>query len=117
MAVLLWPGWPGHAEPASRGAENKQVVYMYSVTEYCSLNTGEVYDGYRREMRRLRRLPESTVRWPRIHGMPAADLEYADRGLGGFRKWRRTEGLDSARHFLAFHGAQLVAERGQVTSL
>lgn len=119
MAVLLWAAGVGHAESISRGAEIKQVVYMYSVTEYCGLNTGEVYDGYRRELRHLTRqggLPESTVRWLRIHGMLAADLEYDDRGLGGFRKWCRTEGLDAARHFLAFREAQLAAERGQVTT-
>jgi hypothetical protein len=118
-AVLPWFGRFGLAESASRGAEIKQVVYMYSVTEYCGLNTREVYDGYRREMRHLtrqERLPESTVRWLRIHGMMAADLEYDDRGLGGFRKWCRTEGLDAARHFLAFRDAQLTAERNQVTS-
>lgn len=119
MAVLLWPARMGYAESVSRGAEIKQVVYMYSVTEYCGLNTGEVYDGYRRELRHLTRrdgLPESTVRWLRIHGMLAADLEYDNRGLGGFRKWCRTEGLDAARHFLAFREAQLAAARGQVTT-
>jgi hypothetical protein len=116
VALLLLPARMGHAESVSRGAEIKQVVYMYSVTEYCGLNTGEVYDGYRREVRHLTRqggLPESTVRWLRIHGMLAADLEYDDRGLGGFRKWCRTEGLDAARHFLAFRDAQLAAERNQ----
>jgi hypothetical protein len=119
MTAMPSPGRPGHAASASRGAEIKQVVYMYSVTEYCGLNTREVYDGYRREMRHLTRrgrLPESTVHWLRIHGMLAADLEYDDRGLGGFRKWCRTEGLDAARHFLAFRDAQLTAERDQVTS-
>jgi hypothetical protein len=119
VAVLPWLGRSGHAELISRGAEIKQVVYMYSVTEYCGLNTREVYDGYRREVRHLtrqQRLPESTVRWLRIHGMLAADLEYDDRGLGGFRKWCRTEGIDAARHFLAFRDAQLAAERNQVTS-
>ena len=33
------------------------------------------------------------------------------RGLGGFRGWCRTEGIDAARHFLAFRAAQLAAER------
>jgi hypothetical protein len=119
VAVLLCLGRMGHADSISRGAEIKQVVYMYSVTEYCGLNTREVYDGYRRELRHLTRqghLPESTVRWLRIHGMLAADLEYDDRGLGGFRKWCRTEGLDSARHFLAFRDAQLAAEHDQLPS-
>jgi hypothetical protein len=102
------------AEPRSRGAELKQVAYMYGVTEYCGLNSAEVHDGYRRQMRELTRrggLPESTVRWLRIRGTIAADLEYGDRGLGGFRGWCRTEGIDAARHFLAFRAAQLAAER------
>jgi hypothetical protein len=119
MAALSWLARGAHAESVSRGAEIKQVVYMYSVTEYCGLNTGEVYDGYRREVRHLTRqgrLPESTVRWLRIHGMLAADLEYDDRGLGGFRKWCRTEGLDAARHFLTFRDAQLAAERNDVAA-
>jgi hypothetical protein len=104
------------ADPHSRGAELKQVGYMYGVTEYCGLNTAEVHDGYRRQMRALTRsggLPESTVRWLRIRGMVAADLEYGDRGLGGYRNWCRTEGLDAARHFLALRAAQLAAEREQ----
>ncbi len=119
VAVLPWLGRSGHAESASRGAEIKQVAYMYNVAEYCGLNTMEVYDGYRREIRHLTRqggLPESTVRWLRIDGIIAADLEYGNRGLGGFRLWCRTEGLDAAKHFLAFRDAQLTAERNQVTS-
>jgi len=119
LTALPWPGRPGHAESGSRGAEIKKVAYMYNVTEYCSLNTFEVYDGYRREMRHLTRegrLPESTVRWLRIDGIVAADLEFENRGLGGIRNWCRTEGLDAARHFLAFRDAQLFAERDHAPS-
>jgi hypothetical protein len=107
---------PAAAEPHSRGAELKQVVYMYGVTEYCGLNSGEVEDGFRRQVRTLTRsggLPESTVRWLRIRGMVAADLEYGDRGLGGYRNWCRTEGLEAARHFVAFRDAQLAAQGEQ----
>jgi hypothetical protein len=116
--MLLWCAGSLAADPRSRGAELKQVVYMYGVTEYCGLNTGEVHDGFRRQMRALTRsggLPESTVRWLRIRGMVAADLEYGDRGLGGYRNWCRTEGLDAARHFLAFRAADLAAEPEQPT--
>lgn len=110
----------GAGEPASRGSEIKQVVYRYSVTEYCGLNTVEVYDGYRMQLRHMTRdgrLPESTVRWLRIHGMLAADLEYDDRGLGGFRNWCRTEGIDAARHFLSYRAARSAAGRGDGTVL
>ena len=114
LAALPWPGRPAHAESGSRGAEIKKVVYMYNVTEYCGINTFEVYDGYRREIRQLTRqgrLPESTVRWLRIDGIVAADLEFENRGLGGIRNWCPTEGLDAVRHFVAFRDAQLSAER------
>jgi hypothetical protein len=119
VTMLPWLVRSAYAESVSRGAEIKQIVYLYNVVEYCGLNTGEVYDGYRREMRHLTRqggLPESTVRWLRIHGIIAADLEYDNRGLGGFRNWCRTEGLEAARHFLAFRDSQLAAARSQTVS-
>jgi len=117
--ALLSLGRPAQAESVSRGAAIKQVVYLYNVTEYCGLNTEEVYDGYRREIRDLTRegrLPESTVRWLRIHGIIAADLEYDNRGLGGFRIWCRTEGIEAAKHFLAFRDAQLAVDGTQATA-
>jgi hypothetical protein len=114
--LLMSFAGPAAADPHSRGAELKQVVYMYGVTEYCGLNSAEVNDGYQRQVRALTRdgeLPEATVRWLRIRGLVAADLEYGNRGLGGYRKWCRTEGLDAAQHFLAFRAAELAAERNQ----
>jgi hypothetical protein len=116
--ALPWFGRAGHAESTSRDAEITQVSYMYSVAEYCGLNTFEVYDGYQRQMRQLTyqvRLPESTVRSLRVDGIVAADLEFGNRGLGGFRNWCRTEGLDAARHFRAYRDAQLAAERDRET--
>jgi len=118
-AMLLWSQRFADAEPTSRGAEIKRVSYMYNVAEYCGLNTREVYEGYRREMRRLTRqglLPESTVRWLRIDGIIAADLEYDNRGLVGIRNWCRTEGIDAAAHFVAFRDAELAVQREQGTS-
>jgi hypothetical protein len=100
-------------EPASRGAAFKQIAYMYGVVEYCGLNSADVYDGYEREARFIRRrdgLTDPTARWLRIRGLVAADLEYGDRGLGGYRNWCRTEGLDAARHFLAFREESMAGE-------
>ncbi len=112
-AALSWSASTHAADPVSRGAELKRMAYLYGVTEYCGLDSAEVHDGYRRQVRDLTRrgrLSESTVRWLRIRGMVAADLEYGDRGLGGFRSWCRTEGLDAVRHFLAFRASQLAVE-------
>jgi len=99
--------------PVSRGTALKQVAYMYGVVEYCGLNSAEVFDGYLRETSYVRRrdgITDPVARWLRIRGLTAADLEYGDRGLGGYRNWCRTEGLDSARHFLEFRDQSLAGE-------
>jgi hypothetical protein len=100
-------------EPVSRGAAFKQIAYLYGVVEYCGLNSAEVFDGYQRESRFIRRrdgLTDPTARWLRIRGLTAADLEYGDRGLGGYRNWCRTEGLEAARHFLDFREKSLASD-------
>ncbi len=103
-----------HAEvPVSRGTALKQIAYMYGVVEYCGLTSAEVFDGYLRETSYVRRrdgITDPVARWLRIRGLTAADLEYGDRGLGGYRNWCRTEGLNSAQHFLDFRDQSLAGE-------
>ncbi len=97
----------------SRGTALKQIAYMYGVVEYCGLNSAEVFDGYLRETNYVRRrdgITDPVARWLLIRGLTAADLDYGDRGLGGYRNWCRTEGLDSARHFLEFRDQSLAGE-------
>lgn len=114
VAVLLLAASAVRAEePVSRGAAFKQIAYMYGVVEYCGLNSAEVFDGYQRESRFIRRrdaLTDPTARWLRIRGLTAADLEYGDRGLGGYRNWCRTEGLEAAQHFLDFREKSLASD-------
>ena len=110
-AVLLTCAAADAEEPVSRGAAFRQLAYMYGVVQYCGLDTSEVVDGYQRESRFIRRrdsLTDPTARLLRIHGLIDADLEYGNRGLGGFRNWCRTEGQDAARHFLAFRKESLI---------
>lgn len=113
-AVATAAAVAAHADiPVSRGAALKHVAYMYGVVEYCGLNSAEVFDGYQRETSYLRRrdgITDPVARWLRIRGLTAADLEYGDRGLGGYRNWCRTEGLESARHFLEFRDQSLAGE-------
>ena len=78
---------------------------MYGVVEYCGLNSAEVFDGYLRETSYVRRrdgITDPVARWLRIRGLTAADLEYGDRGLGGYRNWCRTEGLELGTAFPRF---------------
>jgi hypothetical protein len=114
LAVLLLTGAASQAEePVSRGAAFRQLAYMYGVAEYCGLITGEVFDGYQRESRFIRRrdgLTDPTARLLRLRGLTDADLEYGNRGLGGFRHWCSAEGQEAARHFLAFREESLVSD-------
>lgn len=112
-AVSVQADVPQADIPASRGTALKHIAYMYGVVEYCGLNSAEVFDGYLRETSYVRRrdgITDPVARWLRIRGLTAADLEYGDRGLGGYRNWCRTEGLDSARHFLEFRDQSLAGE-------
>jgi hypothetical protein len=112
--LFLIGAWPAMADgPQARGAELRQVAYLYGVVEYCSLDSFEVHDGYEREMSAIiarERLSDTEAREQRLHGLVDADLEYGDRGLGGFRKWCRTEGMDAARRFVDFRDAQLAVD-------
>jgi hypothetical protein len=112
--LLLLGAWPAVADdPQARGAVLRQVAYLYGVAEYCGLDSFEVHDGYQRELRAIvarERLSDSEAREQRLHGLTDADLEYGDRGLGGFRNWCRTEGMDAARRFVTFRDAQLAAD-------
>ena len=114
LAVLLSVGVAAEAEePVSRGAAFKHLAYMFGVVQYCGLDSAEVFDGYQRESRFIRRrdgLTDPTARLLRLRGLIDADLEYGNRGLGGFRHWCRTEGLEATQHFLAFREESLVSE-------
>jgi hypothetical protein len=46
-------------------------------------------------------LDDEDAKDQRIAGWVDADLEWGNRGLGGFRAWCETEGLTAAERFLA----------------
>ncbi len=82
----------------------RHVVYDLGVTSYCGLLTPEVEAGYHREIAMLTAragLNEADAKALRIAGWVDADLEWSNRGLGGFRAWCESDGVAAARHFLA----------------
>ncbi|MEX2298589.1 MAG: hypothetical protein WD715_14330 [Dongiaceae bacterium] len=92
---------PASAEPAD---PLTAVYYRFSVVEYCSLADPQVATGF--VLARDRILAETGAaddahRRARIAGWTAADLEWSNRGLGGFRRWCETEGSEAAAGFLA----------------
>lgn len=84
----------------------RDVVYDYAVTSYCGVLSPEAEAGFRVELAELTArsgLNDEAVKAQRIAGWVAADKEWSNRGLGGFRGWCQTEGQEAARHFQAIH--------------
>ena len=99
-AAFFVLGSPVAAEPRTV----RDVVYDYAVTSYCGVLSPEAEAGFRIELAELTarlRLNDEEARKQRIAGWVAADKEWSNRGLGGFRGWCQTEGAEAARHFLA----------------
>jgi hypothetical protein len=92
---------PASAEPAD---PIEAVYYRYAVVEYCSLLSPMVAHGFERERDRIvaaAGVDEEQHRQHRLAGWTAADREWSNRGLGGFRNWCETEGQAAAAGFMA----------------
>lgn len=100
LAMAALP--PGPVQAAERRV--RDVVYDYAVTSYCGTLTPEVEAGFKIELARLTEasgLSPEQAKAQRIEGWVAADMEWSNRGLGGYRAWCRGEGVDAARRFRA----------------
>ncbi|MEX0807257.1 MAG: hypothetical protein WD044_00880 [Dongiaceae bacterium] len=98
---------PASAEPAD---PLTAVYYRFAVVEYCSLADLQVASGFERARDRILAdagATEDVHRSARIAGWTAADLEWSNRGLGGFRRWCETEGTDAAAGFRAETTAEM----------
>jgi hypothetical protein len=50
------------------------------------------------------------VRWLRIRGAIDAEIEFLNRGMGGYKPWCRSEGASAARSFLDYAGRHRAAD-------
>lgn len=95
-------GAAGAAAAEERGLT--RIVYEFAVTSYCGTLDPEVEAGFRAELAAVTQrggFDAETARRQRIRGWVAADEEWRNRGLGGFRAWCRDEGVAAARRFQA----------------
>lgn len=79
-----------------------RTMYLAEVTNYCSLVDEAVIDGFRRETGRIiasRDISEKDVEAARSEAWQMGHAEWQNRGLGGFRNWCRTEGMEAADYF------------------
>jgi len=88
------------------------VVYDYSVAGTCGTLTPAGERGFRRELAvvtaRFHHDDAAGAQAARLAGWLRADLEWSNRGLGGFRRWCETEGLAAGRHFAAIGRGEIV---------
>ena len=113
MLAAALPGgpaaaWDADAPVTRQYPELHSAYYDISVCEYCGLVTADVADGFRREVADLVArdvMSPDQDREVRLHAWTAADLEYGNRGLGGFRNWCKTEGLAAVRRFTSYGAA------------
>lgn len=95
---------PGRAEE-SLARDLQAVVYDFEVTSYCGLVSDAVAAGFKREyvyVLRRDKLTDEEASRARQRAWVAAEEEWGNRGLGGFRAWCREEGEAAAAHFRKF---------------
>jgi len=101
VAALLLSLWPEAGRASGRTLS--EATYDFAVTSYCGTLTPEVEAGYKREIASLTEslnLNADEARAQRIAGWVAADLEWSNRGLGGYRAWCQGEAVKAADWFL-----------------
>jgi len=84
--------------------ELEKAFYDISVIGYCGLSSGPVSAGFHREVDRITTrdgIDETGVRAARSRALTLVELEWANRGLGGFRGWCATEGRAAVERFEA----------------
>jgi hypothetical protein len=111
VAVVLVTAAPVQAEIQKRPVGPLQeIIYGFAVAEYCGLLDPAVAEGFHLErqwiMVRDGISPEREYA-DRIAAIMAADWQYGDHGLGGYRGWCRTEGMTAVNRFLTFREAIL----------
>jgi hypothetical protein len=112
LAVLAAMAWAADAAevPKHPVGPLQEVIYGFAVAEYCGLLTEPVAEGFHLErawiIARDGITPERE--WAdRIAANMAADYQYDDHGLGGYRGWCRSDGLSAIERFLLFREAIL----------
>ena len=87
------------APPADR-EEIRRLLYDFEVASYCGLVTDDVGEGFRSKLTALverDRIGREEMNALRGRAWQDAHAEWQNRGLGGFRAWRRSGCRGDAR--------------------
>lgn len=95
-----------------RGTPVAVAVYDFEVVVMCGLADAAVQRGFREHLDALvlaAGLDRQAFEQARMRGWAAAEREWSNRGLGGFRGWCRDEGAAAAAAFTAHDPAGAAA--------
>ena len=82
----------------------EKAFYEMGIIGYCGLSTEQVNAGFQREVAHIVKregIEEEGIVSARNRALTLVELEWSNRGLGGFRGWCRTEGQAAVERFLA----------------
>ena len=80
------------------------LIYDYEVASFCGLISKSVYDAYglkRAALEIASGKNKEQLTTIRVEAMAEAELEYMNRGLGGFKPWCQNEGLKGVQRILS----------------
>ena len=100
--LMYMLAFPGAAGPMPE-TDLEQAFYDIGVIGYCGLGSAAVDRGYRREVLRIIErdgIDKQGVNAAQSRAMTMVELEWDNRGLGGFRGWCRTDGEKAVQRFL-----------------
>lgn len=83
------------ADEHNRSDPYYALIYDFEVAQFCGLVNKRTHDSFWAKRKSIEEKSERTtsqLRQTRINAMAAADIEYANRGLGGYRPWCQNEG-------------------------
>lgn len=92
----------GSADFRTEGTPVEVAVYDFEVASLCGLVSERVQRGFHSYLEDLvdeAGMDRATFELARMRGWTAADREWANRGLGGFRGWCSGEGAEAAAAF------------------
>ena len=103
LGALLYMFTAGGVAGPMPETDLEQAFYDIGVIGYCGLGSAAVDQGYRRTVRRIIErdgIDKQGVNAAQSRAMTMVELEWDNRGLGGFRGWCRTDGENAVRRFL-----------------
>ncbi len=103
VGLLIPTAWIGYRDAASREALY-HLFYSHAVAGKCGTLTPAAQRGFdllRARLLEARDIAPETVRELRVAGGVAADREWLNRGLGGYRRWCASEGRTAALRLAA----------------